>query len=194
MDATLRGPANKRVIGNNIGHHLFQYLNKVQTDLNDNAAKIDRLEKDSAAKFERQERTLHALQAENRRLRSVKQLSQAVRSRLFENFRKASSLGSHDHKAIKSRDHVAHRGCLDEDWQLYEDRVRSDFEVFLKVYGIGHGEARMYIGGQFLTPTISTNITAKRSYRVSESRDLTVRDPDVARTLPPPLQPPLTSI
>lgn len=208
MDATLRGPANKRIIGNNFGHHLFQYLNKLQTNLDrldkHNAAKFDRLDKDSkdiAAKFERQERTLQALQAGNRRLRSAMQSSQAVRSRLFENFRKASSLGSHDHKAIECGDHVAHRGSLDEDWQLYEDRVRSDFEVFLKVYGISHGEARMYIGDQFLTPIISTNIRAKRSYRVSESlsliqytRDLTVRDPDVARPLPPPLQLPLTSV
>lgn len=58
MDATLRGPVNKRIIGNNIGHHLFQYLNKVQTDLNDSAAKIDRFGKDSTTKFECQEKTL----------------------------------------------------------------------------------------------------------------------------------------
>ena len=103
------------------------------------------------------DKTVQGLQAENRRLRSLKQSSQAVRSRLFENYRKATSLGSHDRTAIKSGDRVAHRGCIDEDWQLYEDGVRSDYDVFLKVYGISHGEARMYIGDQFFTPTISTN-------------------------------------
>lgn len=153
LDATLRGPATRRVIGNNIGHHLFQYIrdqqdlmSKVQTELHDNIAKIDRLDK-----------TVQGLQAENRRLRSVKHSSQVVRSRLFENYQKAASLGSHDRTAITSGDRVAHRGCIDEDWQLYEDGVRSDFDVFLKVYGISHGEARMYIGDQFFTPTISTN-------------------------------------
>ena len=35
----------QRVIGNNIGHHLFQYMSKVQTELYDNTAKIDRLDK-----------------------------------------------------------------------------------------------------------------------------------------------------
>lgn len=131
----------------------------------------------------------------------LKQSLQAVRSRLFENFRKASSLGSHNLKTIKCGNHEAYCSCLDEDWQLYEDRVRSDFEVFLKVYEISYGEAFMYIGNQFLTPIISTNIRAKRSYRMSESlsliqyiRDLIVRDPDVARPLPPPLQLPLTSV
>ena len=155
LDATLRGSASHRVIGNNIGHHLFQYIrdqqdrvSKIQTELHENTAKTDRLDK-----------TVQGLHAENRRLRSLKQSSQAVRSRLFENYRKATSLGSHDRTAIKSVDRVAHRGCIDEDWQLYEDGVRSDYDVFLKVYGIGHGEARMYmyIGDQFFTPTISTN-------------------------------------
>ena len=146
LDATLRGSASHRVIGNNIGHQLFQYMSKNQTELYENTAKIDRLDK-----------IVQGLQAENCRLRSLKQSSQAIRSRLFENYRKATSLGSHDRTAIKSGDCVAHRGCIDEDWQLYEDGVRSDYDVFLKVYGISHGEARMYIGDQFFTPTISTN-------------------------------------
>lgn len=85
LDATLRGSASHRVIGNNIGHHLFQYMSKMQTELYENTAKTDRLDK-----------TVQGLQAENRRLRSLKQSSQAVRSRLFENYRKATSLGSHD--------------------------------------------------------------------------------------------------
>lgn len=59
---------------------------------------------------------------------------------VFENYRKTTSLGSHGRTAIKSGDRVAHRGCIDGDWQLYEDEARSDFDVFLKACGISHGE------------------------------------------------------
>ena len=87
LDATLREPATRRVIGNNIGYHLFQcicnhpdLMSTFEMELHDNSATLDRHDK-----------IIPGLQAEFRRLRSAKHSPQAVRSRLFENYQKATS-------------------------------------------------------------------------------------------------------
>lgn len=47
-----------------------------------------------------------------------------------------TSLGSHDPNAIKHDDRVAHRGWIVEAWQMYQYQVRSNFDMFLKVWVI----------------------------------------------------------
>lgn len=102
----------KKILGNNAGASIFEFLNEQQKALSTLATRVTVVEKDN-----------QELKEENHCLEGSKAIVQAMRSRVLENFKKHHINLHMDDLIIRTGDAPAHQDIARQDWSLYKDAI-----------------------------------------------------------------------